>query len=252
MSFENQSFVVVGGASVGGIGLEFVKELFSIGVEKIAIFDVMDPSRAISELKSLFPNKTVLFYKVDVRNRSEIECAFKEVVKSFGYVDVLVNCAGIIDERRPKDTIDINLTGVINSTLTAIDYMGVSKGGHGGTIMNIASAAGLRPVRFIPVYCASKHGVVAFTRSLAQKELAAELGIKFILICPGFTDTTLLSNMESTFYGKNVANEIPEILNSHSMQTVSQCAKNMVEAMKTSENGSTWILMKGELKQAEL
>ncbi|XP_031636881.1 alcohol dehydrogenase-like [Contarinia nasturtii] len=252
MSFENQSFVVVGGASVGGIGLEFVKELFSIGVEKIAIFDVLNPSRATAELKSSFPNKTAQFHKVDVRNRSEIECAFKEVIKSFGYVDVLVNCVGIFDENRPKDVIDINLTGVIYSTLTGIDYMAVSKGGHGGTIVNISSNAGLSVSGYTPVYCASKYGIVGFTKSLASKELAAELGIKFILICPTATSTPLLSDYTSKAYGKYAADELPIIFEEHVVvQTANQCAKNMVEVIKTPENGSTWILGHGSYIKSE-
>ena len=56
-----------------------------------------------------FSDRTILFHKVDVRNKSEIETAFKEVVKSFGYVDVLVNVAGICDEFKIEDTIQINL-----------------------------------------------------------------------------------------------------------------------------------------------
>ena len=56
-----------------------------------------------------FSDRTILFHKVDVRNKSEIETAFKEVVKTFGYVDVLVNLAGIFDEFKIEDTIQINL-----------------------------------------------------------------------------------------------------------------------------------------------
>lgn len=108
--------------------------------------------------------------------------------------------------------------GVIYGTLIGIDHMSICKGGHGGTIINIASLAGLRKAHIFPIYCASKHGVVGFTRSFADNKFAAELGIKFILICPGFTDTTLLSNMESTLYG-NTAKEMPKIIEIIGTQT---------------------------------
>lgn len=64
-------------------------------------------------------------------------------------------------------------TGTVNSTLIGIDLMrkdlneksNINKN-KGGTIINIASIAGLRPVFFIPVYSGTKHAIVGFTRSL--------------------------------------------------------------------------------------
>lgn len=80
----------------------------------MAIFDVCDGSDAIGELKSLFPDKTILFYKVDVRKKSDIENAYKQVVNVFGYVDVLANFAGILNESKPQDVIEINLVCINN------------------------------------------------------------------------------------------------------------------------------------------
>ncbi|XP_031621399.1 alcohol dehydrogenase 1-like [Contarinia nasturtii] len=248
MSFEKQSFLVVGGAKRGSIGLELIKKLFSIGVEKVAIFDICDASDVITELKTLFPTKAILFLKVDVRNKVEIENAYKQVVNAFGYVDVLANFAGILDESKPQDVIEINLLGVIYATLVGIDQMSIEKGGRGGTIVNMASICGLDEFFWAPSYCASKHGVVAFTKSLAEKELSAELGIKFIVICPGFTATSLLAEVQPRLYGKNVETEMPKIMEKYGIQTVDQCVNSLVEVLKKAENGSTWILSNGDNK----
>lgn len=97
--------------------------------------------------------------------------------------------------------------------------MSIEKGGRGGTIVNMASVCGLDEHFWAPVYCASKHGVVGFTKSLAEKELYTELGIKFITICPGFTDTTLLNEIGSKIYGKNISKEIPKIIEKYGIQT---------------------------------
>ncbi|XP_055308158.1 15-hydroxyprostaglandin dehydrogenase [NAD(+)]-like [Sitodiplosis mosellana] len=219
MSFKEQNFIVIGGAKLGGIGLKFVQELFSNGVENIAVFDISDPTEAIAELKSNCPDKTIQFHKVDVRKQAEIESAFKEVVKAFGHVDVLANFAGIFNETKPTDTIEINLLGVIYATFVGIDHMSISKGGRGGTIVNMSSKAGLFPFSRGPVYSASKHGVVGFTRSLAEKELEYELGIKFVIICPGLTDTTLLQGTDSKFFGQCGAYILPKLINERGIQT---------------------------------
>lgn len=77
--------------------------------QNVAIFDITEPNEAIGQLNSELPNKTVLFHNVDVRNKTKIESAFKKVFNVFGYVDVLANFAGILDEKKPQDVIDINL-----------------------------------------------------------------------------------------------------------------------------------------------
>ncbi|XP_055301015.1 alcohol dehydrogenase-related 31 kDa protein-like isoform X2 [Sitodiplosis mosellana] len=239
MKFEEQSFVVVGAARTGGIGLNFVRELLAIGVEKIAVFDVADPSE-INKLKMQFGDKAILFHKVDVRNKTEIETAFKEVVMTFGYVDVLANIVGICDETKIEDTIHC---GMIYSTLIGIDQMSVKNGGHGGMIVNVASVAGLDPFHRCPVYSSSKSGVVAFTRSLSDKILTSEFGIKFVLICPGSTKTELLKDTLPKMFGTyDGGEEYNRIMAEYGSQTAEECAKSMIQALKESENGSTWIL----------
>lgn len=57
--------------------------------------------------------------------------------------------------------------GVINTTYAAIEFMGKTNGGNGGIVMNIASTLGLDYLCVFPAYTASKHGVVALTRTFA-------------------------------------------------------------------------------------
>lgn len=71
----------------------------------------MVSSDAFNELQEHFSDRTVLFYKVDIRNKAEIEESFKEVVNKFGYVDVLVNFAAIFNDSKVEDTLLINLVG---------------------------------------------------------------------------------------------------------------------------------------------
>lgn len=59
--------------------------------------------------------------------------------------------------------------GIINTTYEAIEWMSTSKKGRGGLIANIASTGGIIFCPYLPIYCASKHGVIGFTKSMAVR-----------------------------------------------------------------------------------
>jgi NAD(P)-dependent dehydrogenase (short-subunit alcohol dehydrogenase family) len=65
-----------------------------------------------------------------------------------------------------------------------------------GSIVNVASAAGLIGFRYASAYAASKHGVVGLTRSAALEY--ATKGIRVNAVCPGFTETPMVANMQET------------------------------------------------------
>lgn len=96
--------------------------------------------------------------------------------------------------------------------MIGVEHMSVEKGGRGGMIVNVASLIGLEPFYRCPVYSASKSGVIGFTRALADKELAPNFGIKFVIICPGVTLTDMIrsgiSNMYGTYDVDEQANQI--------------------------------------------
>lgn len=60
-----------------------------------------------------------------------------------------------------------NQIDLINSSMVALDAMSKANGGNGGIIVNIASAAGIAVAPGTPIYNATKHGVVGFTRTMA-------------------------------------------------------------------------------------
>jgi NAD(P)-dependent dehydrogenase (short-subunit alcohol dehydrogenase family) len=139
------------------------------------------------------------FIRTDVTNGEEVQSLLDQAFLQFSRLDVLCNNAGIgelrggrFDEDAAADAfarvVDINLTAVILGTRLGVIKM--RELGRGGVIVNTASMGGLRPMPTVPVYAATKAGVVNFSRSL--KYFHEEANIRVNAICPSFVDTPLV------------------------------------------------------------
>ena len=130
----------------------------------------------------------------DVRDPEQVRRVVEATTSELGGVDVLVNNAGTVWGASPEEmplegwqkVIDVNLTGVFLFAQAAGRTM--IERGDGGTIVNIASVAGLQggppEIMNTVVYNATKGGVIAFTRDLACKW--AQHGIRVNAIAPGW------------------------------------------------------------------
>lgn len=74
--------------------------------------------------------------------------------------------------------------------------MGKNNGGKGGIIVNIASILGLQHLEGCPIYVGTKHFVVGLDRSFGTDYFYNLTGIKFLTMCPGVTDTPLISEAQ--------------------------------------------------------
>ncbi|KAJ8766623.1 hypothetical protein K2173_001143 [Erythroxylum novogranatense] len=194
------SALVTGGAS--GIG----KALSVALAEKGVFVTVVDLSEEKGkEVASLVESKnaklhpklgspTALFIRCDVSNSRDLASAFEKHVTTFGGLDICINNAGIGSFTRFyedqadawKNTVNVNLVAVIDSTRLAIKTMLDAK--NPGVIINMGSAAGLYPMIFDPIYSGTKGGVVMFTRSLT---LLKRQGIRVNVLCPEFVETDM-------------------------------------------------------------
>lgn len=144
----NDKVVIVTGGSMG-IGEATVQDLYNCGAS-VAIFDVASPKKEVL-------NKKVNFYKVDIREKEEIEDAVKKVLKDFDHIDALVNNAGVtrprilVDyyEEAPQYELsedDFNFMVDINQKGTYLVSQAVSRvlyKQQSGVIVNLSSCAGL-------------------------------------------------------------------------------------------------------------
>jgi NAD(P)-dependent dehydrogenase (short-subunit alcohol dehydrogenase family) len=139
----------------------------------------------------------------DVSQESLSESLVKLAVKRFGKIDVAINNAGIAQSfvklpQVPSDEarriIDIDLMGVfyaMKHQLPVMEKQFKNKGIR-GTIVNIASVAGLAGAARLSVYSAAKHGVVGLTRSAASE--FATRGIRVNAVCPSFARTQMVGD----------------------------------------------------------
>jgi NAD(P)-dependent dehydrogenase (short-subunit alcohol dehydrogenase family) len=132
--------------------------------------------------------------RTDVTDPESVAEAVATTVERHGRLDVAVNCAGIFRFGRVEDlTMDewqrhlaVNLTGPFLVSQAAVPHLVETK----GTIVSVASIAGVKGQAYTSAYCASKGGLVLFTKSLAL-ELAPR-GVRVNCVCPGGVDTPLI------------------------------------------------------------
>ena len=126
--------------------------------------------------------------QTDVADEHQVERLIEETIKRYGRLDILVNNAGVIAGGRLAETttksfdevMSVNLRGTFFCCRAGFKQM---KKQGGGTIMNMSSVAGLQAWAGTGTYSASKHAIMALTKSLADEGRPHH--IKVNAICPG-------------------------------------------------------------------
>jgi ketoreductase len=139
----------------------------------------------------------VLPFVIDVASWASVEKGMGKVFSAFGRIDILVNNAGIggpnacsqEGEDRWRDILAVNLDGVFHLSRAVLKGPPKNAMGSGGRILNISSVLGKFGVPGYTAYCASKHGVLGFTKALSLE--CAPMGITVNAICPGWVETEM-------------------------------------------------------------
>lgn len=186
----NGQTAIVTGAGVGGLGEHVAIALANAGV-RVGIVDLPTRERELNELYQKLPTVSggheIGF--CDVRDEGAVETAFAGIVKKFGSLNVLVNCAGVMIRKSTMEMsleewqriIDINLTGTWLTNRAAARTMLKAKSGR---IVNFSSLYTniVGPLPEAPYY-ASKGGVAQVTKALAGEWGTS--GINVNCVAPG-------------------------------------------------------------------
>ena len=196
---EGRHALVTGGAS--GIGEATVKELVRAG----AFVWIADINLAAAEALSRSLGSSQVLH-LDVTSPESIAAAIAYVHR----LDILVNNAGIghvgsIEETQPEDfdrLLNVNVRSVYLVTRAFVPLLLAAgeNGGATGTIINIASVAGLVGIKQRFAYCTTKGAVVAMTRQLAV-EYPKTLRVN--AICPGTVETPFVEGYLEKFHKHN-------------------------------------------------
>ena len=183
--------VLVTGAAAG-IGLACARRFLAEGA-RVAMVD-RDAARLAGARESLAPAERAFALPLDVSDGAAVREGVAEAARLMGGIDGIVNNAGI-DMHRPfaeveaadwNEVMAVNLIGAMEVCRAALGPLASS---GRGVIVNIASAAGLRPTPGRIAYCASKAALIMATKALALE--LAEHGIRANAVCPGPVETEL-------------------------------------------------------------
>ena len=166
-AFVGKSILISGGTS--GIGAAAAEIFLACGA--CVVLMGRDEQRGHGALAALAAGERARFIAGDVCVAADCAHAVEEAVRAFGGVDVLVNSAGIyaegalddLTEETLDELIATNIKGTFRLTQAALPPLRAAC----GTIVNVASDAGLHGNYFCAAYAATKGAVIAFTRSLA-------------------------------------------------------------------------------------
>ena len=195
MNIKNKKIIVTGGSR--GIGAAISKELAAKGAQ-VALTYSRSKDKAEDVVKSL-AGEGHLCLQLDISSEESIETFFAEVKKEWGQIDGLVNNAGITQDQlllRMKaddfdSVINTNLKGMFLCTKQAVKIMLKKKA---GSIVSITSVIGQRGNAGQANYAASKAGIEAFTKSVAQE--VGSRSIRLNCIAPGFIATDMTDIMD--------------------------------------------------------
>ena len=182
-SLKDKVAVVTGGTS--GIGLSTAERFVKAGA-KVVISGRREATEIADQIGAIA-------LKCDVSQEEDVKKLMKNTQEKLGKLDILINNAGVnkgynkLMESEKSDfdfNYNVNTLGVVNGIKYAVPVMN-----EGGSIVNVASAAGIQGVPYLAPYVASKWAVIGITRTAALE--LGEKKIRVNAICPTSVNTPM-------------------------------------------------------------
>jgi 3-oxoacyl-[acyl-carrier protein] reductase len=230
LDVENRIVVVTGAAS--GIGAACAEALSKLGAELVLV----DRAEAAHTNDRLAGPSTIA--QLDVTDVAAVQRLFLQLASDGRDLAVVVNAAGIVtggepwpasDLHRVRDVLQVNAGGTAITTTLAARYPVAGE----RVVINLASAAAIRPLPPDPAYAMSKAGVLAFTKSAAMNSV----GLRVNAVLPGVVDTPMLATTGTGGVADWLAPRM-----SGPLLSSGQVADAVVELVVGDHNGVAWSL----------
>jgi len=216
---KGKTALITGGA--GGLGKSIAEEFARRGSKKIILWDINKEllEKTQVEMQKAFPQTEIVVGVVDISKKDTIYAAADACMEKEGFVDIVVNNAGILggkrftelDDRRIQMLFDVNTMALFWMTKKFLPPMLKRGEGH---IVVVASCAAYFPTANSVDYCASKAAAKMFTDSLRlEMKCYNQKGVKTLCVCPAGMNTALFKGQKNipglpVMETKDVANEV--------------------------------------------
>ena len=212
---DNKVAVITGGIS--GLGRASALRYAAEGA-RVVVADINAERGANAAAEMSAGGASIEFIQVDVTSKKSQQALFDDVVSRYGQVDIVLDAAGVSSsgyisgevsevEADPEErmfhnrmledwekVMAVNVTGVMLTNQMAIKHM-LAKG-NAGSIVNIASIAGRRPLPGASDYCVSKAAVIMLTQTVATEYSTSNIRVN--AIGPGFIETPMTANIRQS------------------------------------------------------
>jgi len=242
---SGKNVLITGGAA--GLGYAFLTHFLKHGAKKIIILDIDAETgkRIALGIEKSYGEKKVHFIHTDVSNHKQVTEAFEEASSLLGNIDIVINNAGVLDERRWEKEIAVNIGGMICTAMLAMKYMRRDTGGNGGILVNVSQHVDIRNTAQLPVYNATKHAVIGLSQSLSEPYHYERTGITVITLCPGLTETALTIDSPNRLLSRVMKADFVKNLEQFSIQTPYVVAQGLMTILRIGESGSIWVIESG-------
>ncbi|XP_063979945.1 uncharacterized protein LOC135163968 [Diachasmimorpha longicaudata] len=241
-----KNVVITGGAA--GLGYAFVNHFLQNGAKTVVIMDVDAAAgeRAVKAIAKSYGGRKIIFLHADTSNFSQVLDAFKHVSTIVDSIDIVINNAGILDERRWEREIAVNIGGMITVATLAMRFMSKDQGANGGVLVNIAQYFDFTWTAQLPVYTATKYAIIGLSQSLGAPYHYERTGVRVMALCPGLTETALTVDSPNRLLSKFMKADFVKNLEQMPIQTPFIVSEGLMSILKCGDSGSIWAVENGK------